>query len=166
MSIAATARAHPSLTTVSVEIIKLPHGQGLPLPTYSTTQSAGFDLYAAIEDDIILHPGHIAKVPTGIALALPEGFEAQIRSRSGLAAKNGVVILNSPGTIDADYRGEIIGILINHGTDPFTITRGLRFAQMVVASYVPVQWEECAAFSQETVRGENGFGSTGLHRPS
>lgn len=166
MSITATVRAHTPLTTVPVEIVKLPHAQDLPLPTYGTAQSAGFDLYAAIEDDIILQPGHIAKVPAGIALALPEGFEAQIRSRSGLAAKNGVVILNSPGTIDADYRGEIIGILINHGTDPFTITRGMRFAQMVVASYVPVQWEECSAFSQETARGENRFGSTGLHRLS
>jgi len=121
------------MAEIAVEITRLPHGADLPLPRYETAHAAGLDLLAAIDAEVTLAPGAIVLVPTGIAIALPEGFEAQVRPRSGLAAKNGVTVLNSPGTIDADYRGEIKIILINHGPQPFVVTRGMRIAQMVVA---------------------------------
>lgn len=146
---------------LKVGIQRLPHGAGLPLPSYGTPFSAGLDLYAAIEEDVILARGEWKAIPTGIAIALPQGFEAQIRSRSGLAAKNGVVILNAPGTIDADYRGEILGLLINHGKEPFTIARGMRFAQMVIAPVTSITWDERQTLD-DTVRGIGRFGSTGI----
>ena len=147
---------------VFVAIQKLPHGQGLPLPEYATKLSAGVDLLAAIAEPVTLHRGEWQLIPSGIALALPEGYEAQIRSRSGLAYKHGVVILNSPGTIDADYRGELKGILINHGNEPFTITPGMRFAQLVIAQVSHVQWNLVNTLENDTSRGMGGFGSTGL----
>jgi dUTP pyrophosphatase len=138
----------------------LPHAADLPLPAYATEPAAGMDLLAAIERDVVLAPGGRAIVPTGIAIALPEGYEAQVRPRSGLAAKNGVTVLNAPGTIDADYRGEVGVILINHGQESFTVTRAMRIAQMVIARYARAQWQETADLSQ-TARGAGGFGSTG-----
>ena len=141
-------------------ITQLPQAQGLGLPQYGTEQSAGMDLEAAITEPLTLKPGERAVVPTGIAIALPAGYEAQIRPRSGLAAKNGVTVLNTPGTIDADYRGEIKVILINLGTEPFTVERGMRIAQMVVAAYSRVDWEVVDTLD-ETARGAGGFGSTG-----
>ena len=147
--------------SIPVSIKRLPHGADLPLPAYETAHAAGLDLPAAVEADLVLLPGAKAMVPTGLAIALPEDYEAQIRPRSGLAGKHAVTVLNSPGTIDADYRGEIKVILINHGPDPFTITRGMRIAQMVVAPVARAQWIETDDLS-ETARGAGGFGSTGL----
>ena len=144
-----------------VAIVKLPHGAEFPLPEYATVHSAGVDLVAAIEADIVLAPLQRTLVPTGIAIALPDGFEAQIRPRSGLALKNGISLVNTPGTIDADYRGEIKVILINLGQESFTITRGTRIAQMVVAPVVQVKWNQVESLD-ETARGAGGFGSTGL----
>ena len=144
----------------TVQIQKLPHGEGLDLPFYATAQAAGADLRAAIDEDIILHPGEHKLIKTGFAMALADGYEAQIRPRSGLAYKHGVTVLNSPGTIDADYRGEVGVILINHGKEPFTITRGERIAQMIIAQFVQASFDEVAELS-ETVRGERGFGSSG-----
>lgn len=161
MKAAATMTATQSpLDTVSVSITRLDHAKDIPLPAYATEQSAGMDLCAAITEPLTLQPGQTAMVATGLAIALPPGFEAQVRPRSGLAAKNGVTVLNSPGTIDADYRGEIKAILINHSQTPFTIERGMRIAQMVVARHSTVQWEERAELT-ETTRGAGGFGSTG-----
>lgn len=146
---------------VHVGLQKLPHGADLPLPSYGTLLSAGLDLYAAVEREVTLQPGERRAVPAGIAIALPAGYEAQIRPRSGLALKHGVTVLNSPGTIDADYRGEIIGIMINHGLEPFTITRGMRFAQMVIAPVTSISWDERGPLD-ETNRGDGRFGSTGI----
>lgn len=143
-----------------VKLMTLAHADGLPVPAYATKQSAGMDLAAALEDAVEIAPGERALIPTGIAIALPEGFEAQIRPRSGLAAKNGVTVLNTPGTIDADYRGEIKVILINHGQDPFTVERGMRIAQMVIAKYETVEWQQVRSL-EDTERGSGGFGSTG-----
>lgn len=143
-----------------VSIIKLDHAKDLPLPHYATDQSAGMDLAAAIDADLIIKAGDVQIVPTGIALGLPRGTEVQIRPRSGLAAKNSITVLNSPGTIDADYRGELKVILINHGKSDFTITRGMRIAQMVIAKYEHVILEEVDSL-EETNRGTSGFGSTG-----
>ncbi len=143
-----------------VSIIKLDHAKDLPLPHYATDQSAGMDLAAAIDADLIIKAGEVQIVPTGVALGLPHGTEAQIRPRSGLAAKNSITVLNSPGTIDADYRGELKVILINHGKTDFTITRGMRIAQMVIAKYEHVILEEVDSL-EETSRGTSGFGSTG-----
>jgi dUTP pyrophosphatase len=145
---------------LTVAIQRLPGAEDLPLPMYATDQAAGMDLCAAVKADVVLAPGARAIIPTGYAIALPAGTEAQVRPRSGLAAKNGVTVLNAPGTIDADYRGEVGVILINHGTAPFTITRGLRIAQMVIATYATVTWGETATLP-ETARGAGGFGSTG-----
>ncbi|MBX9804875.1 MAG: dUTP diphosphatase [Alphaproteobacteria bacterium] len=145
---------------LKVGLTRLPHGLDLPLPSYGTPLSAGLDLYAAVEQDVLIEPGQWQVIPTGVSIALPQGFEAQIRSRSGLAAKNGLAILNSPGTVDADYRGELKGILINHGPDAVTITRGMRFAQMVIASVTSIVWDEKQSLDQ-TDRGAGGFGSTG-----
>ena len=146
---------------VRVEIKRLPNGDGVPLPAYQTRHAAGMDLCAAVAADVVLAPGARAIVPTGFAIALPPGFEAQVRPRSGLAAKNGVTVLNTPGTIDADYRGEVGVILVNLGTEPFTVTRGARIAQMVVAPVSMVQWAEASELS-DTARGAGGFGSTGV----
>lgn len=144
-----------------VAITTLPHAEGLGLPAYATEHAAGMDLCAAITNDIVLEPGQRKLVPTGLSIALPAGYEAQVRPRSGLALKNGITVLNSPGTIDADYRGEVQVILANMGDQPFTITRGMRIAQMVVASYARVSWQEVAELP-ESARGAGGFGSTGL----
>lgn len=146
---------------LSVAITQLAHGAGLSLPSYGTAQAAGMDLEAAIDAPVTLAPGARAIIPCGIAIALPEGYEAQIRPRSGLAAKNGVTVLNTPGTIDADYRGEIKVILANLGTEPFTVERGMRIAQMVVAAYNRVSWNAVDSLD-ETARGDGGFGSTGI----
>lgn len=146
---------------MKIGLQRLPHGDDLPLPAYGTPLSAGLDLYAAVSQDVILAPGTWQAIPTGIAIGLPIGYEAQIRSRSGLAMKNGVVILNSPGTVDADYRGEILGILINHGSEPFTVTRGMRFAQMVIAPVASIAWDEQQTLD-DTDRGARRFGSTGI----
>jgi dUTP pyrophosphatase len=145
-----------------VEIRQLPHGDGLALPAYQSADAAGLDLLAAVPEDapLVLAPGKHALVPTGLSIALPSGFEAQVRPRSGLAAKHGVTVLNSPGTVDADYRGEINVILINHGDAPFSIRRGERIAQMVIAPVVQAQLFPVASLSA-TDRGSGGFGSTG-----
>lgn len=142
--------------------MQLPHGKGLDLPAYESQHAAGMDLRAAIGegDDIVLAPGERAMVPTGLAIALPVGFEAQVRPRSGLAAKQGVTVLNSPGTVDADYRGEVKVILINHGAEPVTITRGMRIAQMLFAPVTRGVFAVVDALD-ETARGSGGFGSTG-----
>jgi len=147
---------------IAVPISRLPHAEGLDLPAHETNFSAGLDLRAAVEadDPAVLGPGDRALLPTGLQIALPEGHEAQIRPRSGLAYRHGVTVLNSPGTIDADYRGEVKVLLINHGEETFTIERGTRIAQMVVARHARVHWEERDALD-ETVRGSGGFGSTG-----
>jgi dUTP pyrophosphatase len=148
--------------TVTIDVRQLPHGEGLALPTYQTAHAAGLDLLAAVPDHapLILAPGRHALIPTGLTIALPAGYEAQVRPRSGLAAKHGVTVLNAPGTVDADYRGEIGVLLINHGDAPFTIRRGERIAQMVIA---PVARAELVATTAlpDTGRGSGGFGSTG-----
>ena len=147
---------------VSVELQRLPHAEGLPLPAYQTADAAGLDLMAAVAEGepMTLASGQYALVPTGLAIALPAGFEAQVRPRSGLAAKHGVTVLNSPGTVDADYRGEIKVILINHGASPFVIKRGERIAQMVIAPVVQAALVVVNSLSA-TDRGSGGFGSTG-----
>lgn len=145
---------------VEVAVVILPHGQGLPLPAYHTEGSAGLDLRAALLESITLLPGARAVIPTGLAIALPPGFEAQVRPRSGLAVKHGVTVLNAPGTIDADYRGEIAVPLINHGDAPFTIEHGDRIAQLVVAAVAQLAWQPVEALVS-TARGGAGFGSTG-----
>lgn len=146
--------------TVSVQIQRLAHGADLPLPAYQSADAAGFDLSAAVETDLLLAPGAVALVPTGLAMAIPRGFEGQVRPRSGLAAKNGVTVLNTPGTIDADYRGEVKVILINHGGAAFTVTRGMRIAQMIIAPVLQAALVEVGSLD-ETDRGSGGFGSTG-----
>jgi dUTP pyrophosphatase len=145
---------------IRVAITRLHGSEDLPLPGYMTDHAAGMDLMAAVREDLVLSPGQRALVPTGIAIALPEGFEAQVRPRSGLALKNGVTLVNTPGTIDADYRGEIRVILINHGTEPFVVRRGDRVAQMIVAPVCRIRWDEQAALNA-TDRGSGGFGHTG-----
>ena len=146
---------------LAIAVTRFDHAADLPLPAYATPDSAGLDLMAAVAEPIRIAPGARAMVPTGLAIALPRGFEAQVRPRSGLAAKNGVTVLNSPGTIDADYRGEIKVILINHGAEPFVVERGARIAQMVVAPVTRIAWDEQVALD-ETARGVGGFGSTGV----
>lgn len=148
------------MSAVAVAVQVLPHGEGLPLPAYATAGSAGLDLAAAVETAVVLEPGARAAVPTGIALALPEGYEAQLRPRSGLALRHGLTVLNSPGTIDADYRGEVRVILANLGSDAVTIARGERIAQLVLAPVSRIAWERVAALP-ESGRGAGGFGSTG-----
>jgi len=145
---------------ITVDLRRLDHAADLPVPAYATAHAAGMDLMACISADLDLAAGRRVLVPTGFAIALPEGFEAQVRPRSGLAAKHGVTVLNAPGTIDADYRGEIGVILINHGEAAFVISRGMRIAQLVVAPVVRATWRETAALA-ETGRGTGGFGSTG-----
>ena len=146
--------------TVQVRVRRLDQGAGLDLPAYQTAQAAGMDLCAAVDAPVTIAPGARAMVPTGIAIALDAGFEAQVRPRSGLAAKHGVTVLNSPGTIDADYRGEIKVILINLGEEPFEIARGDRIAQMVVNPVTRVSWDEVEEL-ETSARGEGGFGSSG-----
>ncbi|NDC55811.1 MAG: dUTP diphosphatase [Alphaproteobacteria bacterium] len=146
--------------TTMIDIVQLPHGADLPLPAYATAGAAGMDLYAAIATNVVLAPGERTLIPTGIAIALPQGFEAQIRPRSGLALKQGITVLNSPGTVDADYRGEVGVIVVNLGTEPVTLTRGMRVAQMVIAPYVQAQWHKVPQLLT-TTRGAGGFGSTG-----
>lgn len=141
-------------------ISRLPHGRDLPLPAYATAGAAGCDLHAAVEAPLEIPPGGRALVPTGIAIALPEGAEAQVRPRSGLALRHGVTCLNAPGTIDADYRGEVGVILANLGEAPFVVARGMRIAQLVVAPVARVAWDEVAELPA-TLRGAGGFGSTG-----
>jgi len=147
---------------ITIDVRVLPHGEGLPLPAYQTAFAAGLDLLAAVPDDapVVLAPGRHAMVPTGLSIALPEGYEAQVRPRSGLAAKHGVTVLNAPGTVDADYRGEICVLLINHGLAPFTISRGERIAQMVIAAVVRADLAIAPSLTT-TQRGSGGFGSTG-----
>ena len=146
--------------SLAVALKVLPHGTGLPLPAYATSGSAGVDLSAAVAEPLVLAPGARASVPTGIALALPEGHEAQIRPRSGLALRHGLTVLNSPGTIDSDYRGEVQVILVNLGTEAVTIARGARIAQLIIAPVSRVAFEPVASLP-ETRRGAGGFGSTG-----
>lgn len=148
------------MTQVEIAVTRLPHNTDLPLPAYETAQSAGMDLAAAIDAPISLAPGDRAMVPTGLAIALPAGFEAQVRPRSGLAAKNGVTVLNTPGTVDADYRGEVKVILVNLGQETFEIERGMRIAQMVIAPVTQARFAEVDSLT-ETARGAGGFGSTG-----
>lgn len=145
-----------------VPLTRLPHAEGLELPSNATAHSAGADLRAAVpeKEPVTLEPGGRALIPTGLKMALPAGCEGQVRPRSGLAVRHGVTVLNSPGTIDADYRGEVKVALINHGQEAFTIQRGERIAQLVVARYVPVDWEEQDELAA-TARGTGGFGSTG-----
>lgn len=148
---------------IEVAVRRLANGDGLPLPAYATPHAAGMDLLAAVETETTLAPGRAAVIPTGLALALPEGFEAQVRPRSGLAARHAVTVLNTPGTVDADYRGEVGVILINLGAEPFVVSRGMRIAQLVVAPVARVSWQETEALG-ETARGDGGFGSTGLQQ--
>ncbi len=145
---------------ITVPVQQLPNAADLALPAYATTDSAGLDLQAAIDADITLAPMKRILIPTGLAIALPGQFEAQIRPRSGLALKNGITVLNSPGTIDADYRGEIQVILINLGSEPFTISRGMRIAQMIIAPVQQISWQQVNILG-DTARGVGGFGSTG-----
>ncbi len=147
---------------VTVGIVRLPHGEGLNLPAYETAGAAGCDLRAACDEDaaIVLAPGERARVPTGLIIELPTGYEGQVRPRSGLAARHAITCLNTPGTIDADYRGEVQVLLINHGSEPFTIERGMRIAQLVVAPVTRAVIEERMS-ATPTARGSGGFGSTG-----
>lgn len=147
------------MENIKVDIHRLAGNEDIPLPSYMTTQAAGVDLYAAVIKEEILPPGNRAKIPTGISIALPEGYEAQIRPRSGLAINHGITLLNSPGTIDADYRGEIALIVINHGQDPFAIFRGQRLAQMVIQKIWQVDWVLSKELNS-TKRGVGGFGHT------
>ena len=147
---------------MKVAIVRLPHASDLPLPAYATEGSAGMDLLAAIPADIELKPGQRVLVPNGVAIELPQGFEAQVRPRSGLAANHGITVLNTPGTVDSDYRGELKTVLINLGDAPFTIARGMRIAHMIVARHERVEWTERSELS-ETSRGAGGHGSTGLN---
>jgi dUTP pyrophosphatase len=146
--------------TVEVQVARLPHGDGLALPAYATAGAAGADLLAAVDRPVVLAPGKRETIPTGIALALPEGFEAQVRPRSGLALKHGVTVLNAPGTVDCDYRGEVRVILVNLGEAPFVVERGMRIAQIVVQRIEAVRWRVSDQLPA-SARGPGGFGSTG-----
>ena len=149
-----------STLELRVRLKVLPHGEGLPLPAWQTAGAAGADLHAAVEAAVVLEPGDRALVPTGLCLALPEGWEAQVRPRSGLAVRHGVTVLNAPGTIDCDYRGEVKVALVNLGREAFTVERGERVAQLVLAPVVRGSWEVVPDLDS-TDRGEGGFGSTG-----
>jgi dUTP pyrophosphatase len=148
---------------IELRLMRLPHSEGLPLPAYHSELAAGFDLVAAVPADapVIIAPGARAAIPTGICIALPPGTEGQVRPRSGLALRHGVTVLNTPGTIDADYRGEILIVLINHGDALFTVERGMRIAQLVIAATMQAQICEVASLD-ETMRGTGGLGSTGM----
>jgi dUTP pyrophosphatase len=151
------------MTKVELQILRLPHGADLPLPSYQSVHAAGLDLMAAVPaaEPMMLAPGGRGLVPCGIAMALPRGFEGQVRPRSGLAAHHGVTVLNAPGTIDADYRGEVMVILVNLGVESFAVTRGLRIAQLIIAPVASVRVVEVPVL-EKTVRGVGGFGSTGV----
>jgi dUTP pyrophosphatase len=146
---------------VEVRIRSVNEGIGMPLPRYATEGASGMDLLAAVPESVTLAPGQRCRIPTGISIALPRGYEAQVRPRSGLAANHGISMVNAVGTVDSDYRGEVQVLLINHGQEPFTITRGLRIAQMVVAPVSRVEWVEVAELPGSE-RGEGGFGHTGV----
>lgn len=157
----------PAAALIPVRLKILPHGEGLPLPAYQSALAAGFDIMAAIgeSEPVSLAPGKRAALPTGLAMELPDGFEAQVRPRSGLAAKHGITVLNTPGTIDADYRGEVKVILINHGDETFTVERGMRIAQIVIQAVTQADLIVAESLS-DTVRGDKGFGSTGGGAPA
>jgi dUTP pyrophosphatase len=146
----------------AIAVMRLPHGEGLPLPAYETEHAAGMDLRAAVPEEapIILRPGDRHAVPTGLCMAIPHGFEGQVRPRSGLALRHGVTCLNSPGTVDADYRGEVKVILVNHGPENFVVRRGERIAQLLISPVVQAAWREVDSLDA-TARGDGGFGSTG-----
>ncbi len=146
--------------SVTIEVRRLPHGEGLPLPSYATSGAAGMDLLAAVREPVKIPPGGRALIPTGLAVALPRGYELQVRPRSGLALRHGIVLPNSPGTIDEDYRGEVQVIVMNAGDELFAVERGMRIAQAVVAPVVQAAWREVVILDA-TARGERGFGSTG-----
>jgi dUTP pyrophosphatase len=146
---------------VTIQVRRLPHGEGLPLPAYATPGAAGMDLLAAVAEPVTIDPGRRALIPTGLTIALPSGFEMQVRPRSGLALRNGIVLPNSPGTIDEDYRGEVQVIVLNAGDAPFTVERGMRIAQAIVAPVVRAEWQEVPGLD-DTARNTGGFGSTGL----
>ena len=146
---------------LTLQIRRLPTSEGLPLPAYQTAGSAGMDLHAAVTEDVVIDPGRIVLVPTGLEVAIPDGFEGQVRPRSGLAVRHGISLPNTPATIDSDYRGEIRVPLINHGRDVFRITRGMRIAQFVVAPIVRVEWEESVELPT-TDRARGGFGHSGV----
>jgi dUTP pyrophosphatase len=146
------------MSDVAIPIARLPHGEGIDLPSYATAGAAGMDVRAATAT--VLAPGARALVTTGFAMALPPGYEAQLRPRSGLALKHGVTVLNAPGTIDSDYRGEVMVLLINHGVEPFAIARGDRIAQMIVAPVATARWTQCDNLP-DSARGTGGYGSTG-----
>ena len=148
------------MSDVAIQVVRLPHAEGLALPAYATEGAAGMDLLAAVTAPLVIPPGGRALVPTGLCIALPAGFELQVRPRSGLALKNGIMLANSPGTIDEDYRGELGIIVLNGGESPFTVERGMRIAQAVVAPVTRAVWQEVPALPA-TVRGAGGFGSTG-----
>jgi dUTP pyrophosphatase len=148
--------------SVVIQVRRLPHGEGLKLPAYATPGAAGMDLLAAVASPVTIEPGKRALIPTGLAIALPPGFEMQVRPRSGLALRNGIVLPNSPGTIDEDFRGEVQVILLNAGDAPFTVERGMRIAQAVVAPVVRAEWQEVESLD-DTARSTGGFGSTGTH---
>ncbi len=145
---------------LDVRVTQLPHAAGLPLPAYATAGAAGLDLQAAVKEPMVIKPGERVLVPTGLSIAVPDGYEAQVRPRSGLALKHGLTVPNSPGTIDSDYRGEIKVILANIGNEPVTIDRGMRIAQLVVARFERIAWRAVASLD-DTARGAGGFGSTG-----
>lgn len=149
------------MTEAMVQVVRLAHAEGLALPTYASAGAAAMDLLAAVAEPIVLPPGGRAAIPTGLMIALPEGHELQIRPRSGLALNHGLLVANSPGTIDEDYRGEIKVILMNGGAEPVVVTRGMRIAQAVLAPVTRIVWREVAVLD-ETARGAGGFGSTGL----
>jgi dUTP pyrophosphatase len=146
---------------VKIRIRRLPHGESLPLPAYATAGAAGMDLLAAVTEPVTIPPGGRALIPTGLALALPPGHELQVRPRSGLALRHGIVLPNSPGTVDEDYRGELQVIVLNAGDAPFTVERGMRIAQAVLAPVLRAEWAEVADLD-DTARGGGGFGSTGV----
>lgn len=145
----------------NVKISRLPGNDDLPLPARMSTGASGFDLFAAVAEEVQIKAGERALIPTGIKIALPQGLEAQVRPRSGLALRYGITVLNAPGTVDADYRGEIKVVLINHGDAAFTVKRGLRIAQLVIQEVPQIRWEEVDILS-ETDRGDGGFGHTGI----
>ena len=147
---------------INIEVQRLSHGKSIPLPSYSSENCSGLDLYAAIKNKIKIKNGEIVIIPTGIKIALKKNLEAQVRPRSGLAANFGITVLNTPGTIDADYRGEIKIILINHGKKIFIIERGMRVAQLIISKIEKIKWNEKKKINQKTKRKEFGFGSTGI----
>ena len=150
----------PNTLSVEIQVVRLPHAEGLPLPSYATPGAAGMDLLAAVTEPLVIPPGGRTLVPTGLRIALPHGHELQVRPRSGLALKHGITMPNTPGTVDEDYRGELQVIVMNAGTEPFTVERGMRIAQAVVAPVVRGSWKEVSELP-DTSRGEGGFGSTG-----